>query len=159
VKRSFCLGLALMAMWMLWSGHLEPLLLSLGGLSCVSIVWLSRRMRIVDEEGAPIQLGVRPFTQYFPWLVKEIVRANVDVARRIVDPQLPIRPIMVCVKTRQRSALGRVILANSITLTPGTISVNMQGEKIWVHALSSEGADEDLSGEMNRRVAKLEAPR
>ncbi len=156
MKYSFTLGITLAAIWMLWSGHLEPLMLVLGGLSCAGTLWLARRMGIVDEEAAPFHLGIRPFTVYAPWLIKEIVRANIDVARRILDPKLPIRPRLICVKASQRTELGRVIYANSITLTPGTVSVDMQGDRIWVHALSLEGAEEDMSGDMDRRVCQLE---
>lgn len=121
------------------------------------VVWLSRRMNIVDEEGVPLQLGLRPFIYYAPWLLKEIVVANIDVTRRILHPKLPIRPTIVQVRASQKGDLGRVIYANSITLTPGTVSVDMEGDRITVHALSFEGAEEDMAGEMDRRVSKLEA--
>ena len=121
------------------------------------VVWLSRRMNIVDEEGVPLQLGLRPFIYYAPWLLKEIVVANIDVTRRILHPRLPIRPTIVRVRASQKGDLGRVIYANSITLTPGTVSVDMEGDRITVHALSHEGAEEDMAGEMDRRVSKLEA--
>ena len=69
---------------------------------------------------------------------------------------MPLQRTMITVTATQRTELGRVILANSITLTPGTVSVDMQGDKISVHALHFEGAEEDLSGEMDRRVCRLE---
>ena len=82
--------------------------------------------------------------------------ANIDVSRRILDPKLPIRPNFIRVKASQQGDLGRVIYANSITLTPGTVSVDMEADEITVHALSYEGAAEDMSGEMDRRVSALE---
>jgi len=149
------LGVVLLGIWLLWSGHFDPLMIGFGVLSCALVVWLSVRMRIVDEEGEPLQLGIKPFL-YSVWLIKEIVKANIDVARRVLSPRLPIRPQMIRVKSTQKTDLGRVIFANSITLTPGTVSVDMLDDQIVVHALTDEAAAEDASGEMNRRVTDLE---
>lgn len=156
MKHSIVLGSVLFGSWLLWSGHYTPLLISFGAVSCLLVVLLSRRMNLVDEEGVPVALGLRPFIQYAPWLLKEIVLANIDVSRRILDPKLPIRPNFIRVKASQQGDLGRVIYANSITLTPGTVSVGMEADEITVHALSYEGAAEDMSGEMDRRVSALE---
>ena len=154
MKRTITLGLVLTITWLFWSGHFyEPFLLLLGALSVIGIIWLEKRMEILDDEGAPI-LGLRSVA-YMIWLCKEIIEANIEVTRLVLDPKLPIRPRMIRVEANQETALGRVILANSITLTPGTVSVDMQGNRIWVHALSFEGAEEDLSGDMDRRICEL----
>ena len=116
-------------------------------------------MGIVDEEGAPAQLGIRPFTWYAPWLIKEIIRSNLEVAKIILSPELRLQRTMVRIPANQKTELGRVIYANSITLTPGTVAVRVEGDKILVHALSFSGAAEDLSGDMDRRVCLLEHPR
>jgi len=113
-------------------------------------------MRIVDEEGAPFQLGIRPFTRYAPWLIKEIIVSNIEVTKIILAPKLKLQRNLIEVGTNQKSELGRVILANSITLTPGTVSVSVDDDRILVHALSFEGAEEDLSRDMDRRVRALE---
>ena len=155
MKYTLTLGIALAGIWLLWSGHLEPFMIFLGFVSVVLTVVIAGRMQITDEEGTPLGMGLRPIG-YAIWLAKEIVEANVEVARLIVDPDLPVRPRMICVHASQKTELGRVILANSITLTPGTVSVDLQGDRIWVHALSYEGAEEDLSGDMDRRVCGLE---
>ncbi|WP_253157579.1 Na+/H+ antiporter subunit E [Stieleria tagensis] len=157
MKYSLTLGAALVMNWLCWSGHFEsPFLLTLGLLSCLVCLWISSRMKIIDEEGAPIQLGIRPFTRYAPWLIKEIVRSNFEVAGIILSRQMKLQRNMVTVPTRQKTELGRVILANSITLTPGTVAVQVVGSKIRVHALSLEDAAEDLSGEMDARIEQLE---
>ena len=119
------------------------------------VVLLAGRMEITDDEGAPIGLGLRPIG-YAVWLAREIVRSNIEVTRLILDPNLPIHPRMIRVEANQKTELGRVILANSITLTPGTVSVDIQGNRIWVHALSFDDTEDDLSGDMDRRVCKLE---
>lgn len=150
-----CLIVVLFGVWLLWSGLFEPLLLSFGVLSCVIVLWILARMGVVDQEAAPIRIGLR-FPFYAPWLLWQIVRSNVDVAARILKPALPIEPGLIRVKAGQRSDLGRVIYANSITLTPGTVSVAVDGDEIAVHALSHEAAADLLSGEMDRRVRRLE---
>ena len=156
MKYSFTLFLALLASWFCWSGHTAPWMLALGGLSCLFAIWVCMRMGIVDEEGAPVQLGFRPFTTYAPWLIKEIVKSNIDVTRIILSPKMKLERNLIEVGANQRTVLGRVILANSITLTPGTVSVSTEKDRILVHALSFSGAEEDISGEMSRRVCRLE---
>ena len=164
MKYYLTLTIALVASWLFWSGHFrfweegfdKWFILILGGLSIAFCIWFSSRMHIVDEEGAPAQLGIRPFTTYLPWLTKEIVQSNVEVTKIIVSPQMPLHRTMIYVHANQQSEIGRVILANSITLTPGTVSVSMEHDTILVHALSFYGAEEDLSGEMDRRVCALE---
>lgn len=157
MMHSFTLLLALVASWLLWSGHIDPFILALGALSCLFSLWICRRMNIVDEEGAPVQLGIRPFTTYAPWLTKEIIKSNLEVTKIVLAPNLKLQRNLIDVVATPKTELGRVILANSITLTPGTVSVSMQeNSRILVHALSFEGAEEDLSGEMARRVRRLE---
>ena len=155
MKHTIALAVALLAAWLLWSNYFVPLLISLGVVSVFIVVVLSRRMKLVDEEGAPVHLRPRLFL-YAPWLVWEVVKANLDVAKRVLHPGLPIHPMLIKVKAGQRSDLGRVIYANSITLTPGTVSVDIEGETITVHALSKEAADGVLTGAMDARVTKLE---
>jgi len=157
MKYTLILAAALVGVWLLWSGHFDkPFIIGLGLLSVIESVWLSRRMRIVDEEGAPVQLGIRPFLVYAPWLAKEIFISNLEVTKIILSPRLPTQRNMVTVTTNAKSQLGRVILANSITLTPGTVSISLDDDQVLVHALSFDGAAEDISGEMDRRVQALE---
>ena len=152
---SMSLGLGLFGVWLLLSGFFEPLLLGLGVLSCVIVVLIANRMDVIDHEGHPVHLGWRILT-YWLWLAVEIVKANLDVARRILDPKLPIHPVVVRVKASQASELGQVIYANSITLTPGTVSMQVDGGEILVHAIAQEMAEDLESGEMDRRVTAVE---
>ena len=154
MKDSLILSLTLFAIWLLWSGHFTTLLVSFGVLSCLFVVLISLRMGNVDEE-AQLLLLVPRLALYLPWLFKEIALANIDVARRVLTPRLPISPRLIRVRASQRGELARVIYANSITLTPGTVSVDMEGDEITVHALSKEAADGVLSGEMDRKVTRL----
>ena len=153
--RRLSLLLVLFGVWLLFSGHYSPLVIALGALSCGLVVIIAGRMRVIDAEGHPIERAWRSFG-YLPWLFKEIAKANFSVARRILNPRLHINPRLIRVATSQRSGLGRVIYANSITLTPGTVSIRIEGDQILVHALDDEFAADLERGEMDRRVAYLE---
>jgi len=147
---------ALFLFWLLLSGHYTPFLLAAGAGSCLAVVLFSDRlMSVLDREGHPIHLG-RNALVYWPWLIWEIVKAAWDVTRRILDPRLPISPMLIRVKATQQSDVGRVIYANSITLTPGTISMELEEDTILVHALTREGAEGLATGDMDARVTRFE---
>lgn len=156
--RNISLGIVLFGLWLLLSGHYETLTISLGVASCVLVVWISHRMDVADHEGHPIHLGWRAMT-YFPWLAWEIVKANIDVARIIVNPKLPIYPVMIRITAGQKSELGNVIYANSITLTPGTVTVAVEGDQMEIHAITNEAALEVESGRMDMRATRMEGER
>jgi multicomponent Na+:H+ antiporter subunit E len=155
LKYTVSLSLVLFGVWLLWSGHYTPLLLLFGVLSCGAVVTIARRMGTVDQEGVPVELPLRALL-YLPWLLWEIVKSNVDIARRILTPSLPVNPRLIKIKAGQRTDIGRVIYANSITLTPGTVTVGVEGDELTIHALTKEAADALETGEMNRRVTRLE---
>ena len=156
VHSAVILFMVLMAVWLLNSGHYTPLMIGFGALSSLFVVFLSWRMGIVDREAMPVQLLPRA-VMYLPWLVKEIFKSNVDVARRILSPFEPdVSPRIFNTGVTQRSDLGRVIYANSITLTPGTVSIGVRGAYITVHAIAEEVAEGLLEGEMDRRVTRFE---
>lgn len=153
--RTLSLGLILFVLWVFLSGYFEPLFMSLGVASCVLCVLIARRMNLIDREGHPIQLLLRGLA-YWPWLFWEILKANVDVARAILRPKMAVRPQVLHFKGSQKSDLGRVIYGNSITLTPGTVTIALEKELFEVHALT-DGAAKDLkSGNMDRRIRGLE---
>jgi len=145
----------LYVLWLLLSGHYEPLLLVLGAISCVFVAWIAYRMDVADREGHPIHLTWRSLV-YWPWLFWEIVKANVEVARLILSPHLAISPTVIKVKASQPDELGHVIYANSITLTPGTVSIDVRDATIEVHAITREMAEGLETGEMDRRVTQME---
>lgn len=94
--------------------------------------------------------------RFHVFLAREILIANLDVARRILTPGKSISPELVNVDVPQRTDLGRVIYANAITLTPGTVSVRLDKDRVLVHALSGEGAEDLRSGRMAREVPEAE---
>ena len=148
------IGVILLSAWFLLSGHYNTLINTLGVLSCAAVVWITLRMDIVDHEGHPLHLTWRALG-YWTWLTIEIIKANIDVIKSVLSPKLNISPTMLRIRASQKSDLGQVIFANSITLTPGTLSVDVANNEILVHALSKSGADDLLSGKMNRRVTQM----
>ncbi len=156
--RALGLLVFLAATWLLLSGIYDhSLLFWLGAASCLLCVLIAWRMDVVDHEGTPLELGWR-IIAYWPWLFIEIVKANIDVIRRLLRANPDISPTLVRSQTMQRTDLGRVIYANSITLTPGTISIEAseKGSCIWVHAIERAGAEGFADDEMNRKVAWFE---
>ena len=145
-------------LWLLWSGMFEPLMLMFGLSSCILAALITSKLQVVDSSERPLLIFVR-MIGYIPWIAWEIVKSNIDVARRIWRPQMPISPTVVTVKATQKTALGLVIHPNSITLTPGTLSIDVEPGEIEVHALSEESIADLHSGEMDRRVSKLEGQR
>ena len=148
------LALALGITWLLWSGHYTPLLLGLGLLSIVIVLIVTRRMNAIDEEGVPVQLAGSIFS-YWMWLIVQIFKSNLQVARVVLSPRLNISPTLVKVPARQKSELGQVLFANSIILTPGTLSIDLYDNQVQVHALTVEAARDILAGEMNDRAARV----
>ena len=151
---SLALGAALAAVWLLLSGYYDAMMLAFGVASCLFATWLAARLDAVGHESVPLHLW-RRLPGYWLWLLAEIAKANWDVGRRILDPRLPIDPRLFELPSRQRSDLTRVVLANSITLTPGTIAVDVRESSILVHALTAEGQAALETGEMDARVAAL----
>lgn len=149
------LAISLCLTWLLLSGHYTPLLLGLGTLSITSVMWIAHRMDGVDHVGQRMPLTLR-VSLYWLWLLGQIFLSSIDVARRILNPRLPISPCVIKVKAHQQSDLGQVIYANSITLTPGTVSMRVADGEITVHALTAQGAQDLASGEMDQRVQALE---
>lgn len=149
--------LALFLFWLLLSGIFTPFLIAAGAGSALAVVLFARRM---NSFGEPAYQPIRPvwaaFLSYVPWLLKEIIVAAWDVTKRILHPGLPISPTLVDFKPSQTTDVGLVIHANSITLTPGTISVEVEPGRLLVHALTSEGAASLSGSEMDRRCAELE---
>jgi len=145
----------LMVAWLLLSGHFDPTMIGYGVLSAIIVVALCARLQIIERDALPVYLGLRPFL-YLPWLFKEIVLSNLSVAKVILDPRLPIRPRLLRIRASQKTEMGQVIYANSITLTPGTVTLDVRGGELLVHALTRDSADGLLSGEMDRRAARVE---
>jgi multicomponent Na+:H+ antiporter subunit E len=153
--RFISLAILLFAFWLGLSGHYTLFLIG-AGIGCTLLCVLAAiRMRTLDSEGQPIELFGRAIT-YVPWLLKEIAKAGWAVTKVIVHPRLPISPTMTVVRASQRTTVGVATYANSITLTPGTITVAVNGNDLVVHALEKSGALDLEGGGMDRRVSQYE---
>jgi multicomponent Na+:H+ antiporter subunit E len=155
MRHALALAILLSVFWLINSGHYTPLLLFFMLASVTAVVALSRYMDVVDGEAQPLNIT---FTLpiYLIWLAKEVVVANIAVARCVWMGKDSISPRTIVVSASQKSDLGIVIYANSITLTPGTVSIDLEGSDIIVHALTEESAADLLRGEMDRRVCRVE---
>ncbi len=148
-----CLALAIC--WLLLSGYFQFLLLALGAISVAFCLWIAMRMDLIDHEGVPLHI-TWAVLRYLPWLIWEVTKANFDVAKRVLSPSLPISPCLFDAPISQKTDLGQTLYANSITLTPGTVSVDLEHKVIRVHALHQGSADGVLEGEMDARVSAVE---
>jgi multicomponent Na+:H+ antiporter subunit E len=144
----------LAAAWVLWSGFFTPLLLALGAFSCLLVVYLAHRMHLFDTDVFAIKLSLRLF-RFWAWLAGEVIRSSLQVSRLVLSPKLPISPTVVEFSTSCAHPVDRAILGNAITLTPGTLTLNIEGADVLVHSLTEQGARDILAGEMDRRVAAL----
>ncbi len=155
MRHTISLAAFLAIIWLLLSGYFHnPLLLGLGAVSVLLVLVIVVRMDVIDQEGHPSHLTLQAIS-YWPWLVKEIVVSNLDVARRIVSPSMPISPTLVRIEAAQHGDLGNVVYGNSITLTPGTVTIDIDDNGLLVHALTAEGAQALQAGDMRRRVNKM----
>ena len=149
------LGISLTFFWLTMSGHYTTFILSLGAGSILFVLYLTRRMDFFDQDTFQFSIKWRHLG-YWIWLGKEIFNANIAVAKVILSPKLKISPQMIEFKSSQKTELGLVIFANSITLTPGTVSVDIEDDKVIIHALNAELAEGVLNGEMDKKVTALE---
>jgi multicomponent Na+:H+ antiporter subunit E len=154
ITRMLVLLVPLAAAWLLWSGIYKPLLLGLGVLSCLLTIYIKHRMNYFETDMFALRFG-RRLLGYWLWLAKEVVKSSLDVARIVLSPSLPISPEVVRIKASCEHPVDQAILANSITLTPGTLALDVYKGEIAVHALTKAGADELRKGEMDRRVLAL----
>ncbi len=152
--RMLILLAALTAAWLLWSGIYKPLLLSLGAFSCLLTFVIVKRMGYFDEDTFALRFSLR-LLAYWGWLIKEIVLSSLAVAKVVLHPRLPISCRVIELKASTPHAVGQVIFANSITLTPGTLTLDLYEGQLKVHALTQATADDLMSGEMDHRVARL----
>ena len=157
IMRLILIAIALFAYWLLLSGHYEWWLVAFGAVLSVLVVLFCWAKGISDPEGFPIGLTWRGL-MYWPWLLYQILKSGLRVTYLVMSPDRPISPTIVKVAARQRTAVGLVTYANSITLTPGTISIEAseRGRCIWVHCIERDSAEDFEDDPMNHWVAWFE---
>ena len=156
MTRSISVSLSLLTFWLLLSGMFTPFLVAAGVGCAIGIALIAKRMDLIDHDGHQVRLAWGAILSYWPWLLMEIIKSGWDVTKRILNPALPISPALVEFAPSQKSDVGLVIHANSITLTPGTIAVKVAPNRFLVHALTLGGANGLADSDMDRRCTELE---
>lgn len=156
MRRALSLLLPPAAFWLLLSGHYTGLLLAIGLASALLTAFIVRRMEAVDGTGVPIRPSWRS-PRYAVWLAGQILASSAAVLRQVWSPRPAPRPEVGVVGAEQLSEVGTVAYANSITLTPGTLSLQVDDEGIEVHALRGSDLEALRSGAMHDRLRRLEA--
>lgn len=148
------LAVALAILWAVLSDYLyKPLIVSFGGLGIVCAIALVIRMGLLDNESVPfIKFGL--LMRYWSWLGGEIVKSNVYVVKTAMKPEIDIKPVMVRVPVSAKTDLARATFANSITLTPGTVTVEVEEKGFLVHGLTDELTGIEEFRNMERHVLK-----
>lgn len=142
--------------WLVNSGHFDVLLLSFGVFSIALVIWINNRMsRFSEGYLPPVIMSIR-LPGYIIWLLKEIVMSNIEVIRCIYQRRPAIEPSVFKVKVSQKTDLFKALYANSITMTPGTITMEIEGDEFTIHALTRSSRQGIESGEMDRRVRSIE---
>ena len=151
--KSVTLFIVLFGFWLLMSGYYTPLILSLGVISCILCVYLTIKGKFLDNETLPIYFFPR-LIQYTLWLIKEILKSNIQTAKVIIMKSE--EPELFSVKATQKTNEGKVTYANSITLTPGTVTTQIKNDIFEVHALTKDFGDDVRSSDMDKMVTWLE---
>ena len=151
--RALGLLIVLFATWLLWSGIYKPLLIGFGVFSSFLCLYLAHRIGFFREFSGLHIIARLP--AYWAWLLVEIVKSSIGIAKIVLSPSINISPTVVKFKAAPQGPIGQVILGNSITLTPGTVTLDVHDGYLQVHCLTSQGADELLASDFNRRVAAL----
>jgi multicomponent Na+:H+ antiporter subunit E len=152
--RILILALLLITAWVLWSGYLKPLLLGLGALSCLLTIWVVRRMGYFDDDTFAFHYDWR-LLGFWAWLGREVVLSSIQVARVVLRRKVDVEPEVVDIDGSGLGPVDLALLGNSITLTPGTLTLDVYEGRLLVHALTADGAAALRQGEMQRRVAAL----
>ena len=151
--KSLILFFILLTLWLLMSGHYSILIISLGIFSCVFCVYVAKRGKLIDDEGLPTFFIPR-LLNYIIWLFKEILKSNLSTAKVIINGK--VEPETFTVKASQVTDVAKVTYANSITLTPGTVTTKMHKDVFEVHALNADFGNDVRTNKMDRKVTWLE---
>jgi len=154
----FFISLSLLfILWLLLSGHIhDPLLLSLGGISCLLTAYLTHRLALANSDLAALRFNLN-LPKFLPWLSIEIIKSNLHICKLILQPKLTIDPKIITVPVSEHNHIAKAVYANCITLTPGTYSLDINTDHIVVHALTTEIANELQNGEMGKRILNLQS--
>ncbi|MCY1007534.1 Na+/H+ antiporter subunit E [Nannocystis pusilla] len=156
MMRALSLVILLAGYWALLSGQFHNNFLIACGVVCIAfVVWMASRMGLVDDEGVPARYYVG-LLLYVPYIVWQVILANWDVLKRIWAADMPIDPRLTRIPYSTRAGFVTVTYANSITLTPGTVTMQVTQTEMLIHSLTKEGEDSLFEGDMERHCKRLE---
>lgn len=150
-------SLIMFAFWIILSGEFSPLLLGSGAVASLLVAYLSHDLLIGQVDVGKKVRDMGRFLKYLPWLFWQIILANLDLVYRVLHPKMPIDPGFITFKNDCETEIGMTTLANSITLTPGTVTVDVNDQEFIVHAIARGPAEGLLAGEMMNRVKRIGA--
>ncbi|MGI9366067.1 MAG: Na+/H+ antiporter subunit E [Rhizobiaceae bacterium] len=156
--RAFIQGLGLFLLWLVMSGVYQPLIIGFGAASSLLCVWIIHRLKLVEQPGILQELRIIATIRYLFWLTVEIGKADWAVAKVILAKTMPSQQRLIGVPAKQKGELAKALFANSITITPGTVTVETEEDQLIVHALTDEAADLEALSEMDQRVCAVERP-
>ncbi len=153
----------LFAFWLLLSGRYQAKYIIIGAIAAALVTLLTNDLfyfALQRGEKPGIKIGqvfrqIWRFLLYIPWLLLQIILANVQVAYLVLHPKMPIEPVLLLFRTRMRKGMAQVTLANSITLTPGTITVSLENGNYIIHTLKPPLASGLVDGTMQSKVARV----
>ena len=154
-------GFILFGLWLVLSPKRDLFHLTLGALTACVIALISARLvtqppPIAEPDSRTLlRMPWHRFAVYLPWLIVQVVIASWQVAYVVLHPRLPVSPRVLRLHARYPHTLARLTLANSITLTPGTVTIDVDGDEFLVHALTETGGRDLERGTMPDRVSRL----
>lgn len=140
--------------WLLLSGYIQPLLLSFGAVSVAIVLVVLKRMDTVDQEPCNLSTGLR-ILRYLGWLMGEIIKSAIHVTKLVWGSSDNLSPALAKIPANNIKPKNRVLYANSITLTPGTLSVDLEDGVVTVHALQESSIEELQQGDMERKITGI----
>ncbi|MEA2108886.1 MAG: Na+/H+ antiporter subunit E [Pseudomonadota bacterium] len=161
IKKSTSIGkyivtfLLLLPLWLLLSGHYDLFHIGIGILCCALVSLFSAGLLFTSANITTHHIVMGRFILYIPWLIYQIILANILVAKLVLSPKLKIEPQVFSFKSKLKSDVAQTTYGNSITLTPGTITIDIKDDEVYVHALAGNFKDDLLTGEMERRISKI----
>lgn len=155
----FLQALLLAVVWLLISGKFEADYLFWGAVSTALVLWLSYRLRAIplaeNEMSGSSCIDIPRLILYLLWLLWQMIKSGIYIAYVVLHPRMPIEPVIVRFTSKQPNVIARVILGNSISLTPGTLTLDISGNRFTVHALTRDTREDPFSGQMGARVSRL----
>ncbi len=148
--------IAMFLFWILLSGEFTFILLTSGVVASLIVAYLSHDIFIGKPDLKTETGRVLKFIVYVPWLLWEIILANFEIAYLVLSPKPLVDPQLVRFKPDLKTDLGIVTLAHSITLTPGTVTVEANEKEFVIHAIWQKSAEGIIDGEMQQKVKKIE---